>query len=458
MRRAIRNHRIDFAAILVLVVLAAVVTGYVLEHQPAFHFGQSYYQVNADFSEASAVTAGQGQAVTIAGVPIGQVGGVTVRDGVAVVQMEIEKKYAPIYRNATVLLRPRTPLKDMYLELDPGSRSAGRLPAGGTIPTSQTTPDVDVSQILSSLDSDSRNYLLLLLAAGAGALKDGGSATGSARPSADAVSSLQETLKRFAPLGKSTRQFASLLARRQSSLRRAVHNLDLVAGSLGGVDHELASLIDASDTNFRAIAANDDQLQQTLSEFPGTLRATRSSLVSLRGFASSSRTTLSALQPFARHLAPALAASRPLFKSTTPVLSSELEPFSVALQPLARTLRPAAQTLKAATPKLTSSVSVLNDLFNELAYQQKGNHSYLFYGGWLAHIADSLVSSGDANGSVVQGLFMGTCNQLNFYENSVQQSDQALGVILALLNAPPVSQLPGVKPLPGTTSDICPAG
>jgi phospholipid/cholesterol/gamma-HCH transport system substrate-binding protein len=457
-RRAIRNHRIDFAAILVLVVLAAVVTGYVLEHQPAFHFGQSYYKVNAEFSEASAVTAGQGQAVTIAGVPIGQVGGVTVQGGVAVVQMDIEKKYAPIYRNATVLLRPRTPLKDMYLELDPGTKSAGRIPAGGTIPTSHTTPDVDVSQILSSLDSDSRNYLLLLLAAGAGALKDGGSTSGSARPSPDAVSSLQETLKRFAPLSKSTRTFASLLARRQVSLRRAVHNLDLVAGSLGGVDHELASLIDASDTNFQAISANDNELEQTLDEFPGTLRATQASLIKLRSFASASGTTLHALQPFARHLAPALEASRPLFKSTTPVLASELEPFSVKVQPLARTLRPAAQSLKVATPKLTSSVGVLNDLFNELAYQGSGNRSYLFYGGWLGHIADSLVSSGDADGSIVQGLFMGTCAQLSFYETSLEQSDKPLGVILSLLNAPPIADLPGVKPLPGTSSFSCPTG
>lgn len=458
MRRAIRTHRIDFIAILVLIVLAVLVTGYVLEHQPAFHVGQSYYEVNADFSEAAAVTAGQGQAVTIAGVPIGQVGGVTLRNGVAVVRMDIEKRYAPIYRNATVLLRPRTPLKDMYLELDPGTRSAGRMPAGGTLPTSQTTPDVDVSQILSSLDSDSRNYLLLLLAAGAGALKDGGGASGTARPSPDAVSSLQETLKRFAPLDRSTRRFASLLARRQASLRRAVHNLDLVAGSLGSVDHELTSLIDASDTNFRAIGANDAQLQRTLREFPGTLRVTRTSLGSLRSFATASRTALTGLQPFARNLAPALEASRPLFGSTTHVLASELGPFTVKLQPLARTLRPAAGSLKAATPKLSRSVGVLNDLFNELAYAPKGKRSYLFYGGWLAHIADSLVSSGDADGSVVQGLFMGTCAELNFYENSVQQSDKPLGVILALLNAPPAAQLPGVKPLPGTTNYSCPTG
>ncbi|HLI59979.1 MAG TPA: MlaD family protein [Solirubrobacteraceae bacterium] len=458
MKRAIRAHRVDFIAILVLLVLAVLVTGYVLEHQPAFHVGQSYYEVNADFSEASAVTAGQGQAVTIAGVPIGQVGGVSLRNGVAVVRMDIEKRYAPIYRNATVLLRPRTPLKDMYLELDPGTRSAGRLPAGGTIPTSQTTPDVDVSQILSSLDSDSRNYLLLLLSAGAGAFRDGGSASGSSRPSPDAVSSLQETLKRFAPLDRSTRTFASLLARRQASLRRAVHNLNLVASSLGGVDRELASLIDASDTNFRAIAANDAQLRRTLGEFPGTLQVTRRSLVSLRSFASASRSALTGLQPFARHLAPALDASRPLFESTTSVLASELRPFTVRLQPLARTLRPAAASLKVATPRLTRSVAVLNGLFNELAYAPAGKRSYLFYGGWLAHIADSLVSSGDANGSVVQGLFMGTCAQLNFYENSLQQSDKPLGVILALLNAPPVAQLPGVKPLPGTTSYSCPTG
>ena len=46
--------------------------------------------------------------------------------------MDIDKRYAPIYRNATVLLRPRTPLKDMYLALDPGTRSAGAIPNGGS--------------------------------------------------------------------------------------------------------------------------------------------------------------------------------------------------------------------------------------------------------------------------------------------------------------------------------------
>jgi len=459
MRRAIRAHRVDFAAIAALVVAAFGVTAYILKHQPSFVFGQSYYKVYAQFTTAAAVTAGQGQAVTIAGVQVGQVGGVSLSDGKAVVTMNIYKQYAPIYRNATVLLRPRTPLKDMYLSLDPGTPGAGRVPYGGTLGTANTQPDVDVSEILSSLDTDTRNYLVLLLAAGAGAFHDNGSTAES--PSPRAVADLQATLKRFEPLDRDTETFAGLLATRQRNIRRAIHNLNLVANSLGGVEGQLASLIQASDTNFSAISANDAELEQALSLFPGTLETTTNTLAKVRAFSSASATTLTRLQPFARNLGPALKASRPLFDDTTPVIADQLRPFSTAVQPLARTLAPAAAKLKPTIPALSSSIGVLNTLFNELAYDSDPTHpsqqSYLFWGSWLAHIADSLVDAQDANGPVLQGIFMGTCAQLNFFENQLQPNNQPLGVILDLLNAPNVNQLPGVSTIPGTTQLNCPS-
>ena len=167
MRRALATHRRDFIAILVLVAGAIGVAAYVLYHQPSFTFGQSYYTVRAEFATSAAVTPGQGQAVTIAGVQVGLVGGVTLENGRAVVTMNIFKQYAPIYRNATVLLRPRTPLKDMYLALDPGTRQSGAVPVGGMLGAGSTSPDIDLDQILASLDSDTRSYLLLLLAGGA---------------------------------------------------------------------------------------------------------------------------------------------------------------------------------------------------------------------------------------------------------------------------------------------------
>jgi phospholipid/cholesterol/gamma-HCH transport system substrate-binding protein len=455
-KRAIREHRRDFAAIAALVLAAIGVTLYILEHQPSFVLGQSYYSVKAQFASAAAVTSGQGQAVTIAGVQVGQIGGISLQDGRAVLTMNIYKQYAPIYRNATVLLRPRTPLKDMYLSLDPGTKSAGALPAGATLGVGSTQPDVDVSEILSSLDADTRNYLILLLSGGAQLFHDQGS-SGEA-PSPRAVADLQGTLKRFEPLDRDTQTFTSLLATRQRNIRRAIDNLNLVANSLGGVEGQLASLISASDTNFAAISANDTQLESALSLFPGTLRQTTQTLGKVQSYAAVSATTLQKLQPFARNLGPALRAARPLFRDTTPVIANQLRPFSVAVQPLARTLAPAAAKLKVTIPALSSSIEVLNELFNTLAHQPGGGQQgYLFWGSWLAHIADSLTSGQDANGSVVQGLFMGTCAELNFFEDQLQPNNQPLGAIFALLNAPAVAQLPGIQPIPGTNTYTCTA-
>ncbi len=453
MKRAIVTHYKDMIAIVALVIGAVVVSGYILEHEPSFHFDQSYYTVNADFSTAAAVTGGQGQAVTIAGVPVGQVGGITLQNGHAVVKMNIDKQYAPIYRNATVLLRPRTPLKDMYLALDPGTRSAGAIPAGGTLGLANTTPDVDVSQILGSLDADTRNYLILLLSGGAQAFRDPGSTQPG--PSPTAVADLRGTLKRFEPLDRDTRTFTSLLATRQLEIRRAIHNFGRVINALGGVDTQFASLIRSSDTNFSAISAEDAQLESTLSLFPGTLSQTAQTFDKVRAFSNASTVALTRLQPFARNLGPALAASRPLFRDTTPVIANELRPFSVAVQPLAKTLAPAAVNLKKATPALARSIGVLNQLFDELAYQPKGSQQgYLFWGSWLAHITDSLTAAQDANGPTLQGLFMGTCGELSYFEQQLQPSSPPLGAILDLLNAPAVAQLPGVTQAAGQAN--CP--
>ncbi len=340
MRRALGAHRRDFVAIVGLVVLAGAIAAYILLHQPAFTFGQSYYSVQAPFSNAAAVTPGQGQAVTIAGVQVGQVGGVKLVNGRAVVTMNIFRRYAPIYRDATVLLRPRTPLKDMYLALDPGTKKSGAIPDRGTLSAAATSPTVDLDQILSSLDADTRSYLLLLLSGGAQAFRDptapNAVAPGpDAAPSPAAVASLSGTFKRFAPLNRDTRQFATLLAARNRNLRTAIHNLQRVATALGGVDGQLASLIAASNTNFAAIASQDANLEAGLALLPGTLTQTNTTLGKVQTFSAQLGPALSNLLPFAHALGPALQASRPLFHDTTPVIRSQLRPFSIAVQPVA---------------------------------------------------------------------------------------------------------------------------
>jgi phospholipid/cholesterol/gamma-HCH transport system substrate-binding protein len=446
MRRALGAHRRDFIAIVTLVVLAAAIAAYILLHQPAFNLGQSYYTIQAPFSNAAAVTPGQGQAVTIAGVQVGQVGGVKLVNGRAVVTMNIFRRYAPIYRDATVLLRPRTPLKDMYLALDPGTKRAGALPDGATLSAAATSPTVDLDQILSSLDADTRNYLLLLLSGGAQAFRDPASGQAvvpgpGAAPTPAAVASLSATFKRFAPLNRDTRQFATLLAARNRNLRVAIHNLQRVARALGGVDGQLASLIVASNTNFAAISSQDANLEAGLTLLPGTLNQTNTTLGKVQTFAAQLGPALSKLIPFAHALGPALSASRPLFHDTTPVIKNQLRPFSTAVQPVAQALRPAAAQLSKATPPLTRSISVLNTLFNTLAYQPNGKPGYLFWGSWLAHNASTLANVQDAHGSSVRGIFMATCSQLNLLETTIQAGSPSIGPLLDLLNAPDWSQI-----------------
>jgi phospholipid/cholesterol/gamma-HCH transport system substrate-binding protein len=434
-KRAIIIHRQDFAAIIALVLGAVVVAGYILLHQPAFTLFKSYYTVRAQFSSAAAVTSGQGQTVDIAGVEVGQIGGITEQDGHAVVTMNIYKKYAPIYNNATVLLRPRTPLQDMYLALDPGTKSAGAVPAGGMLGVASTQPDINTDQILDSLDADTRNYLLLLLAGGA-QLFQNPSNPDAGGVNEEAVDSLRGTFKRFAPLNRDTRTLTSLLSQRSYEISHSINGLQKVTRALGGVDGQLTQLIEASNTNFQAISSQDAALESALTLLPGTLQETSNTLTKVTAFSNASTTALHGLLPFAHAFAPALEAARPLFEDTVSTIKDQLRPFSVGVQPVARVLAPATAKLAVATPKLSDSISVLNDLFNTLAYTAKGSQSYLFWGSWLSHIAASLTDLQDAQGPTVRGVFMASCSELDLFETALRGSNPALGPLIDLLNPP----------------------
>ena len=430
MRTAIRKHLRDFLAIVFLFVVAAGVSIYILSHErltlPGWApGGTTFYKVNAEFSTAQAVVPGQGQTVNIAGVPIGNIGGVKLQNGVAVVQMNINEKYKPIYRDAQLLLRPKTGLKDMYIEMDPGNSSAGAVPNGGTVPVSNTLPDVNLDEILSSLDSDTRSYLQILLGAG-----------GQAFGTKDASKDLRDTFKRFEPTSRYTAEITSLLAQRRKNLRRVVHNFSQLTSALSVRDDQLAQFVDSSNANFQAIAAEDQKLEETLQLLPGTLSTANTALGKADDLAKVLGPTFQALRPGARALGPALKATRPFLKQTTPVIQNQLRPFAREAQPTVHQLRLAAKPLNQAAPRLTRTVTFLNTLFNELAYNPPGSEEgYLFWLSWLNHAGASLFSTQDANGPLRRGIFMTDCTSLTVVQ-ALQRSNPQLGVILDLLNAP----------------------
>jgi phospholipid/cholesterol/gamma-HCH transport system substrate-binding protein len=426
---AIRKHWLDFLAIIGLIVISGAVATYILDNQrlklPAWVpvVGKDFFVVKAEMSTAQAVTPGQGQTVNIAGVQVGEISKVELKEGKAVVTLRMEPRYGRVYKDATVLLRPKTGLKDMVAELEPGHPSAGRVKDGGVIPVGQTLPDVNLDEVLASLDGDTRDYLVVLLGAGAEGLRGNGR-------------ELANALRRIEPSARYGRKVFASLALRRKNIKRVIHNLSLVMDELGSKDDQLAEFVENSNAVFATLARQDANLRATLTELPSSLQETQRGLGKAKVLADELGPTLQALRPGARALGPSLRQVRPFVKETTPVLRDEIRPFVRASRPTVKELRPAARDLAAAAPDLERSFSVVNLLLDTLAYNPPGKEEgYLFWVAWANHIGNQLFTTQDAHGPIRRGLFVTTCQDVPVL-NQVEQSNPLLGVLTGLLNLP----------------------
>jgi phospholipid/cholesterol/gamma-HCH transport system substrate-binding protein len=120
--------------------------------------------LKAQFQSANSIR--PNSLVRIAGVTVGKVKSVDALQGTnaAVVTMEINKSGLPIHSDATAKIRPRIFLEgNFFVDLQPGTPGSPDLPSGGIIKISQTATPVQLDQVLTSLQSDSRADLQQLL-------------------------------------------------------------------------------------------------------------------------------------------------------------------------------------------------------------------------------------------------------------------------------------------------------
>jgi phospholipid/cholesterol/gamma-HCH transport system substrate-binding protein len=433
-RNAIGKYFKDFAFVVGLFLVSLVVGGYILSNQRFYLpkwvpvVGSDFVDYKAEFSTGKSLTPGQGQTVDIAGVPVGEIGDVELKDGRAVVTMKIRRKYTPIYKDATALLRPKTGLEDMIIELTPGSKTSGEAPKNFTIPVSNTLPDVKLDEILAQLDGDTREYLKLLVNGAGEGLRDNGK-------------NLSAVFRRIDPLSRDLARINGLLAKRRENIRRSIHNFGVVVDALGDRDKKLTELVDSSNVVFRTLAEQDSNLHEALQLLPPTLRTANTSLAKADRLARGLGPTLEDLRPAARALGPALRETRPFLRTTTPVLRDQLRPFARDARPTVRKLRPAARDLAALSPNLVTSFKVVNYLFNELAYNPAGSEEgYLFWVAWANHAGNSIFQTQDAHGPVRHGTFQGSCSTFDTLD-TVDKANPVLGTLDALLNRPMTSEV-----------------
>ena len=436
MKLAIKKHWGDAVAILALVVLAVVVAGYIL-HKERFHFPliqSTPFEINAEFSTAQAVMPGQGQSVRVSGVQIGEIGGVRLQDGRAIVQMQISDTYKHlIHTNATALLRPRTGLKDMFVEVYPGSKTAPVASPGFTIPVSNTSPDVNLDEVLSSLDADTRAYLALLVnGAGRGLQGNGGN-------------ELAQVLERFEPTHRDLARVSTAIALRATHLRRLINSLQRLNTAVAAKQGQVTQLVDSSATVFRAFASEDRNVSMAIAQLPGTLRQTTATLGQVQTFATQLGPAATNLLPAARALPSANAALTELSEPSAPIVRTQIRPFVIAAGPVVQDLRPASINLAKATPNLQNTFGVLNHFVNMLGYSPGGvQHGYLWWLAWLGHNTRTLFSVQDANGPYRPLFIQFSCSQISMLTGATSP----FALVGSLLNLAPLrSACPGLTPL-----------
>ena len=447
MKRAIKTHFKDFVAIAIMIVIAIVTLLVILSNQKAAlpgwvpGLGQEFYSINAEFETAQAITPGQGQAAVIAGINVGKVGAAELEDGVAKVRLDIEPKYRDLlHQDAEFLLRPRTGLSDMVVEIDPGT--TGPPPEeGSTLPLAQGLSNVQLDQFWATLDRDTQDYLVLLLnAAGVGL-------DGKGRQ-------LSQGLRRFGPFAQYTAKLNGLLEERRDNIKDNVNAFSKIATELGNNDEAVADFITNSKNNLQAWADEEASLREALVELPPTLRAAQDGLTKSNQLSLVVRPTLLGLIPGAKNLKAGLKALQ-RWRTVTPLVRDDIRPFARNTQPVFTDLGNTSRQAEVTTRQVRGFYVNLNRLLDMWAYNPPGDlqEGFLFWSPWLAHNTNSSANAQDAGGVVRRGISLINCNTA-LQASNIAWNPVVLNGIPQLLPAYRLAQLP--PPTNPVDGGICP--
>jgi phospholipid/cholesterol/gamma-HCH transport system substrate-binding protein len=357
--------------------------------------GGGGYQATFVFPHATNLFAGS--RAQIDGFNAGRIKGLEVRDGKALVKVTVDDRHAPLREGTTARIDYQSLPGERIVAITPGPETNAALPDGAMI--TATTPRVELDQILTALDPETRAALRRIVPgleeALAGNEDDVGQTLEAAGPALHAATDVLDAIGGDGPaletLLTSVRDLAERLVARRESVR---------------------GIIDGFDRNLSQTAKRSEELAAGLGELPATLRAADSVLGRVPPAAAASLPLLRDLLPAVQALPAAAADLRPFLAELRPALA-ELRPALVSLAAVLAETPSLLDTAHAVVPPVTG---VLSSLLPVLDYLRP-------YTPELAGVISNLASASanyDANGHFLRiyvssgSLLLGsTTGQLN---------------------------------------------
>jgi phospholipid/cholesterol/gamma-HCH transport system substrate-binding protein len=375
-----RNASITLA----MIVMALVAGGIILSQQRFIAPWSDRYVIYATFAASPGISPGQGQEVRIAGVSVGQIVEADVTpDGRARLKLSLEPGHT-VYDNASVVLRPKSPLNEMYVIMNPGGPPGRALAEGDTLPVGNSERPVQVDELLGNLDDNARTMLTSLLAESDTAL-------------ANAPRTLAPGLDAVRVVGNDLRPVAEQLAERKELLRRLVTSLAQIAQAVGHDDQRLRSLGDGLQSTVGTLAANDQEVESALRQLPDLMRQLRRGTDSVQGLADELDPTLRNLAAASDQLPEALRALEGTSDRAADVVHAA-GPFLREARPAVADLRPFVTDARRGTPALHATTRELDPITS-------ASLPYLSDLGAFIVQTRSLTSLTDANGGILRATF-----------------------------------------------------
>jgi phospholipid/cholesterol/gamma-HCH transport system substrate-binding protein len=344
----------------IFLVLLLVVGSY-LAYTKDIPFMGGGTEIKATFQNAT--TLRETSPVRIAGVNVGKVTNVEGSGQAAEVTMELSDEALPIHEDAVATIRPRLFLEgNFFIDLKPGTPSAKELDDGGEIPITQTSTSVQIDEVLSALQSDTRDGLKGLLSGYGTALSYQPSATDDVGQETmskgkTGAQALADSLRYGGDAGRATSIVnEALLGEEEHDLSSLIRAQRDVLTELGTVEADLQGVITAFNTTAGALAQEQENVRATIRELGPTLEAAQPSLANLNEALPPLRAYALALEPGVAELPDLIEAATPWLDATDELLADD------ALGGLAEELRRGAPVTAGTTRTALPLMSQLSNL------------------------------------------------------------------------------------------------
>jgi virulence factor Mce-like protein len=372
---------------------------------------QSHYEIKAAFQSANNLR--KASPVRIAGVEVGKVTSVERArkgDNGALVTMQINDNGRPLHTDATFKIRPRIFLEGNFFVDATQGTSGKEVPSGHVFPVNQTATPVQFDQVLTALQSDTRDDLKTLLREYAAGLKGRG------------AKGFNRSIKYWKPAYRDSAIVSeAMLGENEHDLSGYVNHAGVVAGALDRDRQRLKDFI----TNFRqtagAFARENTNLEAAVAELPRTLRAAQPALAALNASFPGLRGFARDLRPGVRSTGPTIDVSMPLLRQLRGLVSkSELRGLTADLRP---TIPSLARFTRQAVPlnqQIRESASCQNEVVLPWSHDRLQDDKFPSTGPVYTELPKPFPGlagesrSGDANGQWFRVLAAGGTNLVQF--------------------------------------------